>query len=333
MPNDKSRADYPSLQQIASLFRTESESTDSLNQMLKRHADIMRDGAWVGKAATAFLAEMDGIVMPSMRRLSAALAEASQATKAVHDAMKAAEQDAAAVLNGQNVGEQPGGSPGASGPGGGANQPGGASGPGNGTGGAGSGEAGTPLLSWERFSGTGDAFEQDWGKSGSPAPKLGFKYKLIEGALADGKATGETTVGGVTVSGTAKYDAVAGEAGLAAGIGDKGFSFGAYGEYKTLSGEAVGVVGGKDLGVTGQVGAKALAAEAQIGIIDNQFGAKIGGTLISAEGQVGVNVAGVNVGVKGEIGLKAELGFEFGAKGVEVKLPFISLGIAFGGAK
>ena len=88
------------------------------------------------------------------------------------------------------------------------------------------------------------------------------------------------------------------------------------------------MVGGKDLGVTGGVGGKALAAEAQLGLIDNQFGAKIGGTLVSAEGSVGLNVAGANVAVKGEIGLKAEAGFSIGAKGVEVKLPFISFGSA-----
>ena len=47
---------------------------------------------------------------------------------------------------------------------------------------------------------------------------------------------------------------------------------------------------------------------------------------------MGVNVAGVNVGVKGEIGLKAELGFKIG-KETEIKLPFITIGFSFGGAK
>jgi WXG100 family type VII secretion target len=332
MPNDKSRADYPSLQQIVSLFRAESESTDGLNQMLQRHAEIMRGGAWVGKAASAFLAEMDGTVMPSMHRLSAALAEASKATKAVHDAMKAAEQEAAAVLNGQNAGDLPAGAPGTSD----AGAPSGAGGVDSGgspRGANGSSDSGTPLLSWDRFKGTGDAFKQEWGKDGKPSPKLGFKYKLIEGSVIGDSTSGSTDVAGIDLSGKAKYDVIKGEAGVAVGLGEKGFSLGAYGDYRTATAEAVGVVGSKDLGVTGLVGGKVLAAEAQLGIIDNQFGAKIGGTLISAEGQVGVNVAGINVGAKGEIGLKAELGFSIGAKGVEVKLPFISLGIVFGGAK
>ena len=43
-------------------------------------------------------------------------------------------------------------------------------------------------------------------------------------------------------------------------------------------------------------------------------GAKIGGSLMSADGDVGVNVAWANVGLHGEIGLKAELGFKLGAK-------------------
>jgi hypothetical protein len=52
--------------------------------------------------------------------------------------------------------------------------------------------------------------------------------------------------------------------------------------------------------------------------------------LASIEGSVGANVAGVNVSLTGEIGFKAEFGITFG-KRTEIKLPFISFGLRFGG--
>jgi WXG100 family type VII secretion target len=98
MPNDKSRAHYEGLSQIAKLFQGESESIKQTADTLKRHSTIMRNGAWVGVAATAFLEEMDGIVMPSMQRLAAALGSAQQSTSAIRDAFQAAEAEAAGVL-------------------------------------------------------------------------------------------------------------------------------------------------------------------------------------------------------------------------------------------
>jgi hypothetical protein len=38
------------------------------------------------------------------------------------------------------------------------------------------------------------------------------------------------------------------------------------------------------------------------------------------------------VGVSGELGFKAEIGFKIG-KRTEIKLPFVSFGLNFGGAK
>lgn len=190
-----------------------------------------------------------------------------------------------------------------------------------------------PLLSWERLKGSLDFFSKELGEPGEKGLELGIEYAVKEGSLLEGIKQGGTTIFGIPVRGSVEGQLGTGELGLGAGLSKDGISAGGYGELSAATGEAVGVIGTKNLGITGDLGGKALSGEVFVGIKDNQFGAKIGGTLISAEGAVGVNVAGVNVGLKGEIGLKAELGFEFGAKGVEVKLPFISLGIDFGSAK
>lgn len=190
-----------------------------------------------------------------------------------------------------------------------------------------------PLLSWERLESSIELFSKDLFKPGEKGFAPEFNYELADGSVAEGKNEGKSTFLGIPVKGSAEGKILSYEAGAKVGASKDGASAGAYAEGSVMEGELEGVLGTDDLAVTGNVGAKGPAAEAFVGLHENQFGAKVGGSLISAEGGVGANVAGVNVGVKGEIGLKAELGFEIGAKGVEVDLPFISLGLTFGEAK
>jgi hypothetical protein len=127
-----------------------------------------------------------------------------------------------------------------------------------------------------------------------------------------------------------------GHGNIGAAIGftkDDSFVVGAYGNAYAAKASVLGVLGDKDLGLTGKGELTAGEVEAFVGYKDGNFGATVGFKAISAEGEVGANIAGVNVGVKGEIGLKAELGFKVGIDEVEVKLPFVSFGLSFGGAK
>ena len=75
----------------------------------------------------------------------------------------------------------------------------------------------------------GGIWKQDYGQDGKKAPKLGFKYKLIDGSVVSGQADGSTEIGGVDVRGKATGSVVKGEAGISAGWGEKGASLGIYG--------------------------------------------------------------------------------------------------------
>jgi WXG100 family type VII secretion target len=103
MPNDKTRADYQALASIGKQFQQESDAIAAQARTIRSHLERLRGGAWVGKAATAFYSEMDGIVLPSVNRLQAALAEAARATRDISAAIKAAEDESSRVLNGQGV--------------------------------------------------------------------------------------------------------------------------------------------------------------------------------------------------------------------------------------
>ena len=191
-----------------------------------------------------------------------------------------------------------------------------------------------PLLSWTRVKGSLKLFSNELDIDGKSSPAVGIKYKFYEGSLfKTPEKKVESNIFGIPVHGKMQGKVVAGEAGAQVGLGEKGYTAGAYGDFYALKGEADGVLGTKNAGLTGGVGAKGAGFEGFVGLKDNQFGAKVGVNLASVDGSAGLNIAGVNARVKGEVGLKAELGFEVGAKGVEAKLPFVSFGISFGAAK
>jgi hypothetical protein len=127
-----------------------------------------------------------------------------------------------------------------------------------------------------------------------------------------------------------------GHGNIGAAIGftkDDGFVVGAYGNAYAAKASVLGVLGDKDLGLTGKGELTAGEFEGFAGYKDGNIGATIGVNVISAELEAGANIAGVNVGIKGEVGLKAELGFKIGADGIEAKFPLFSVGLSFGGAK
>lgn len=99
MPAPKLRWDYDELMQIAQLFGRESQAAGkTLKRVQNRKADL-ESGDWVGKGAKAFYQEMDQAVLPSMRRLSEAMAIAQQVTMQMVRILQGAESDAARLLS------------------------------------------------------------------------------------------------------------------------------------------------------------------------------------------------------------------------------------------
>ena len=177
----------------------------------------------------------------------------------------------------------------------------------------------------------GKLFEYDHkNKTGEKfTPGFNLKGQVVKGSLwshensndkNDMVALGEASAGlsfGNDLKGTAKEN----------------FTVGAWGEAYSAKaqGDAV-LLGDDDFGLTVDGEAKGPGVEGFIGLKDGTLGGTIGGTLVSAKGGVGTNIAGYNVGVNGEIGLKAEIGLTLG-KETEIKLPFVSIGFSFGGAR
>ncbi len=308
MPSNRVRVDHDQLAQISRGFQTESDSARGLIQSVRQSMDTLQGGDWVGPGATAFYAEMNGDVLPSLNRLASALGEASHVTQRISAAFRQAEAEAAAVLRGQPG--QGGGTPGSGG-----------SGPGAGgeSGGSG-GLTGIPFIDAAI-----DNLAKTWkikgkftkGKSGE------FGIDLFSGALAKGEF----------LDGYGKWEAGGGLAGIGLKKVDNKWLLGAVAEVYAARAKIEGtMVGDQDLGWTGGVDVKVLQAKALAGYHDGSVGAEVGVNLASIKGETGVNIAGANVGVNAEIGLKLELGLSVG-KNTKVKLGPFSFGISFGGAK
>lgn len=103
MAKDKTRCDYQAAEMIVKAFSTESEAINKMNSDLSRNVQTLEAGAWVGKAATAFFQEMNGTVMPSLKRLQKALATASKSMAEVSKTVKETEDATKAILNGSKL--------------------------------------------------------------------------------------------------------------------------------------------------------------------------------------------------------------------------------------
>src|SRR5436305_1012584 len=100
MPGPKVRADYDALQSVAQGFSQQAEATARSLQALKGQMETLHGGDWVGQGATAFYAEMNDQVLPTIKRLQSALQTSADVTQKISQAMKTAEDEAAKVLRG-----------------------------------------------------------------------------------------------------------------------------------------------------------------------------------------------------------------------------------------
>jgi WXG100 family type VII secretion target len=76
-------------------------------QSLQQQLEVLQGGDWRGKSATAFYQEMDGQVLPSLKRLTNALTVAQLTTVQINRIMAEAEAEAARWLRGEGAGQSP----------------------------------------------------------------------------------------------------------------------------------------------------------------------------------------------------------------------------------
>ncbi|MBX7214435.1 MAG: WXG100 family type VII secretion target [Thermoflexales bacterium] len=98
MGNNIVRSNHDELKTIASKFSSEAEAVNQMNQNLNSNIETLKGGDWIGQGAKAFYAEMDGQVMPSLKRLASALGEAAKVTNQISQTMQNAENEASGSL-------------------------------------------------------------------------------------------------------------------------------------------------------------------------------------------------------------------------------------------
>src|SRR5258708_7268773 len=100
MPGPQVRADYDALKNVAQGFSQQADETAKSLQALQGQMDTLHGGDWIGQGATAFYAEMNDQVLPTIKRLQSALQTSADITQKISQAMKSAEDEAAKVLRG-----------------------------------------------------------------------------------------------------------------------------------------------------------------------------------------------------------------------------------------
>ena len=101
----KVRADYDQLKAAAGQFGGQAQAVASTIKALQRDLTVLEGGDWLGTGATAFYQEMGGQVLPTLKRLAAALEAAQQTTAQINQVMAQAEAEAARWLRGEGDGQ------------------------------------------------------------------------------------------------------------------------------------------------------------------------------------------------------------------------------------
>lgn len=321
--NDAIQADYDQIGAAAARFSQSAATIDDLYGQVRRAAEDLLQEGWKGRGSDAFASEMSAILLPALQRLKQALEAAQKTTLDSGKLLRDAETEAAALFAG--TGQIGTGGSGGRAPSGGPSG-GSAEAPGAAAESEGEADGGTR-------EGKFTFRELELGKDKSENPReLGFRYGLIEGSAWSKKAESSVSVGPIHEVTSVKGSLGSYDAGIEAGFGKHGLTVGAYGEVYSATVQSESVIGNKTFGLTRDDEIRGPGAEATLGLRDGTLGASIGFSAVTVKEQVGANVAGVNVGLSAEVGLKAEFGFKIGKK-TEVKLPFVTLGIGFGGAK
>jgi WXG100 family type VII secretion target len=98
MAADKVRSDYDQLKTIAQTFSSQADTLNGMNQNVSSCMDTLQGGDWIGQGANAFFKEMNDSILPTMKRLQAAMTESARITTQIAQVMKQAEDQASKVF-------------------------------------------------------------------------------------------------------------------------------------------------------------------------------------------------------------------------------------------
>jgi WXG100 family type VII secretion target len=100
MRASKIQCHYADLNNAAQQFTRQSEGTQQLLRAVQHCLQQLQGGAWRGKGANTFYAELEREVLPGVQRLISALREASSATQRIGQRLEQAEREAGALFMG-----------------------------------------------------------------------------------------------------------------------------------------------------------------------------------------------------------------------------------------
>lgn len=99
MSKEVIRVDFDELEKIAGRFAQRSDATAEMHGAVLRAFEQLQNGGWAGRGSESFTAEMEGEVIPAIRRLIAALAEAAAVTRQLGEIYQAAQEEGAQGFN------------------------------------------------------------------------------------------------------------------------------------------------------------------------------------------------------------------------------------------
>lgn len=99
MPAPKIRGDYDLLAQISKMFTRHSTETQRMINRVNQAVSTLQGGDWLGKGANAFYREMEQEVLPSLKRLAAALNIAGKTTRQIDMILHQAEDETARIFS------------------------------------------------------------------------------------------------------------------------------------------------------------------------------------------------------------------------------------------
>lgn len=100
---------YEKIDEIAQVAAGQSVASAQMRQRLIQHLQGLEDGGWIGEGAKTFFNEMHGLMLPAVSRLETALDQLSAVLRRASDAMREAEEQAAALFRGERGGAPSGG--------------------------------------------------------------------------------------------------------------------------------------------------------------------------------------------------------------------------------
>ncbi len=98
MATERIEVNYESLDQVSGMFDERHAKMTEMLQDLNCSMEALRGDGWIGRGSEAFYCEMEEDLLPRVKRLCEALAEAQRITRQIAQTMEDAEQEAGQCL-------------------------------------------------------------------------------------------------------------------------------------------------------------------------------------------------------------------------------------------